>query len=242
MHLFLMRDSSYDAFAHLHPAAVDSFTFETRLPPLPPGHYDTFADVVNESGFAQTLTAGVDITATRGPWHASDTDDAWIDSPPLGATPADTVAPLVDGSRMTWTRGPEPIVAGGDARLRFRVTAPDGRRAALDPYMGMPGHLVLARQDAKVFTHLHPAGTISLASQQALELRAPEDSVPGTLSRRLSTLGPMHGMSMTPPDTEAVSFPYAFPSAGRYRLWVQVKRRGRILTGVFDCDVAGATP
>jgi hypothetical protein len=34
-----------------------------------------------------------------------------------------------------------------------------------------------------------------------------------------------------------VSFPYEFPEAGRYRVWVQVKSSGQILTGVFDAEV-----
>jgi hypothetical protein len=34
-----------------------------------------------------------------------------------------------------------------------------------------------------------------------------------------------------------VTFPYAFPKAGHYRVWLQVKREGKILTGVFDANV-----
>ena len=34
-----------------------------------------------------------------------------------------------------------------------------------------------------------------------------------------------------------VNFPYAFPKAGNYRIWLQIKRNGKILTGVFDANV-----
>jgi hypothetical protein len=43
-------------------------------------------------------------------------------------------------------------------------------------------------------------------------------------------------MRMDPPST-AVSFPYGFPKAGEYRIFVQVKRGGQIETGVFDTEV-----
>jgi hypothetical protein len=34
-----------------------------------------------------------------------------------------------------------------------------------------------------------------------------------------------------------VSFPYGFPEPGDYRIFVQIKRSGRIVTGVFDAHV-----
>ena len=84
--------------------------------------------------------------------------------------------------------------------------------------MGMPGHAVVARRDFSVFAHLHPIGSVSMAA-----LRAFEKSPGGEHS--------MHGVA------PQVSFPYGFPQPGSYRVWVQVKRAGRVLTGVFDCEV-----
>jgi hypothetical protein len=34
-----------------------------------------------------------------------------------------------------------------------------------------------------------------------------------------------------------VTLPYEFPRPGTYRLWVQVKSAGRVLTGVFEAEV-----
>ena len=34
-----------------------------------------------------------------------------------------------------------------------------------------------------------------------------------------------------------VTFPYGFPESGEYRIFVQVKRAGRVITGVFDATV-----
>jgi len=230
MHLFLLREPGLVVFAHLHPISDGKDVFRTALPPLPAGSYRVYADVVHESGFPQTLVdtvtiavppAGTDATVNDPP---SDPDDSWRVVPPPSRS-AD-VSPLEDGSIMLWRR--EPLAVDQEATLRFEVRDPDGRPAALEPYMGMLTHAVVSREDGKVFVHLHPMGSISMAAQQAFARKE------GEAGDRPSMTGmdpSSHGA------TGVVSFPYAFPQPGRYRIWVQVKREGKVLTGVFDAVV-----
>ena len=234
MHLFLVRDSGMAAFAHLHPVPAGAATFVTSAPPVPAGDYRVYADIVLESGFSETLVSSVRVPRTAAPWHPSDPDDSWLAASHPRHPGGDTVS-LADGSTLIWERGDGAVVVDREAPLRFVVRASDGAPAALEPYMGMAGHLMLARDDGAVFVHLHPAGTVSLAAAQTFALRQPGDTIPGALSKRLSADHDAHkGEPVFPATT---SFPYAFPMPGRYRLWVQVKRGGRILTGAFDVDV-----
>ncbi|MFP3948144.1 MAG: hypothetical protein ACLFWG_05390, partial [Longimicrobiales bacterium] len=177
-----------------------------------------------------------------------DPDDSWlVASPESVGSPDRPVVPLSDGSIVTWIDA-GPLTAGADTTLVFRVTGPDGEAVVLEPYMGMTGHAAVATPDGSVFAHLHPVGTISMAAREAFELRSRGDTTPGSVARRMSGHA---GMTDTTGavgviDTAAgagsgrpgrVSFPFAFPEAGDYRIWVQVKRSGRVLTGAFDVQV-----
>ena len=237
MHLFLVRDAGLDAFAHLHPLPRDSTTFEAALPPLPAGAYRVYADIVHESGFAQTLVATAEIGSQATAWHPSDADDAWL--PGNVKREMGNVVRLADGSTMTWNRGDAPMVVDRDAPLTFVVKTPDGKPATLEPYMGMAAHAMITRVDGAVFVHLHPAGTISVAAQQTFIVRQPGDTVRGELSKRLAEMDMGNGERGAVPPGE-ISFPYAFPQTGHYRLWVQVRHNHRIETGVFDADVSPA--
>jgi hypothetical protein len=234
MHLFLIRDD-LGAFAHLHPNSTDSVNFPSALPPLPAGHYRVFADIVHESGYAQTMVTSVTIDAQSpvGSASASDPDNSWHADPVEHTARSVTLA---DGSVMTWTAGRDATVAGHDAELHFEVRNADGTAAILEPYMGLAGHAVVARNDGSVFVHLHPWGTVPMASQMAFEMRQPGDTVRGALGKRISAAE--HAMIGGPlPATSEVAFPYAFPKPGSYRVWVQVRKAGRILTGAFDATV-----
>lgn len=128
-----------------------------------------------------------------------------------------------------------------NASLRFTVEGPDGRPLALEPYIGMAGHAVVSRDDGAVFVHLHPSGTISMASQMAFMMRQPGDSIAGRLGQRIKESEAMHPVTSLA-QNGTISFPYAFPKPGKYHMWVQVKHGGRILTGAFAFEVRPAEP
>lgn len=232
MHLFLVKTGDLSAFAHLHPVGLDSLRFESRLPPLPAGRYHVFADVVRESGFAETLVESVTLDSVAAEWSPSDPDDAMY-----AGNGSAAVARLGDGSLLTWLGAGTPHVAGADADLRFALRDARGATLAVEPYLGMAAHAVVMRGDGSVYVHLHPAGTASLGAQQALLAWTPADTARGAIRNRLvraqNAMASMSGRRMS----GEFSFPYAFPSAGRYRVWVQLRRGGAVRTAAFDVEV-----
>jgi hypothetical protein len=241
MHLFLLRVPQMDRFYHLHPAEDKGGVFLDNLPPISAGHYQIFADVVRESGFPDTLVAELDIPEIVGQPLAGD-DSA--SSPPalLQNAPGDAsenlIAPLLHGARMVWERAPGPLHSNQLVWFRFRVEDAAGKPATdLEPYMGMAGHAEFIRSDLSVFAHVHPEGSISMAAEQLAEASLP-GKVPSSSAAASEPAGSMPGMAMAagplPPE---VAFPYGFPKPGLYRIFVQVKRAGRVETGVFDVQV-----
>jgi hypothetical protein len=230
MHLFMIRRDGQGAFAHLHPVSTDSANFFAALPGLPAGRYDIFADVVHETGFPQTMVAQVELAAPiEG--QPADPDDATFVGDPTGHR-----FTLPDGATITWENPPAALRANEEAGLRFTVREPDGTPSRLAPFLGMPAHAVVHRDDGSVYIHLHPNGTISMAAQAALGSRQDTDTVPGMLARRL-TADSMSTHQAHPMFDGTVEFPYAFPKAGSYRVWVQIRRGGGIMTGVFGVVV-----
>ena len=232
MHLFLMRAGDPTSFAHLHPVSADSVTFLAGLGNLPAGRYTAYADVVHETGFPQTMVATIDLPAPGSDSALSDPDDAAFTGTPAGVT-----FTLPDRATVTWERKPDSLLADQDAGLTFTVKEPDGTVARLAPYLGMPGHAVVYRTDGKVYIHLHPNGTISMVAQQALGSRQSTDTLPGMLARRLTADASAMNHGDHPMFDGTLTFPYAFPSPGQYRIWVQIRRRGNIVTAPFDIAV-----
>jgi hypothetical protein len=227
MHLFLMRVPGLDRMWHLHPERGGG-EFTVGLPPLEAGRYHLFADIVDKYGFPWTAVGDIDLPGIGASDSSRDPDDSGWSGTRLSSTnrPPGMVSSLSRGARMVWL--PAPLRAGMATQFRFRVETQQGHPVEdMEPYMGMAGHAEFVRSDLAVFAHIHPAGTAPMAAFALIQN-------PGT-----APVGMVHaGMAMTEAALPAeVSFPYAFPSPGRYRIFVQIKRSGRVETGVFDASV-----
>ncbi|KAA9346421.1 hypothetical protein F0P93_27960 [Larkinella humicola] len=168
---------------------------------------------------------------------------------------------LSDGSTLLWTDKPAAVLETGTPYvLKFALADAQGKPAPLEPYLGMSGHAAIVRSDGTVYIHLHPVGTYSMAAETFLVDRIADttrrfqypdatqfrDSIDRYVARlkqlpeaekNALLLAGMPAMSHPMKVKNMVEFPYAFPRSGHYRIWVQVKRNGQVLTGVFDTQV-----
>ena len=209
MHLFVVSPE-LDRLWHLHPRESATATFEHQLPEVPAGRYELFADLVHATGVSETVTATIETGGLKGATLSGD-DSAWS---------ADAAQNPGDGARIVWVRDDSALVARRLTLFTFRVDDANGRPVQdLELYMGMPGHAVFFRRDRRVFAHVHPSGSAPMAAMNIAMPSATEHA----------------GHATAPPST--VSFPYGFPEPGAYRIFVQVKRAGRVITGAFDADV-----
>jgi hypothetical protein len=218
MHLFLVRMPDLGSFWHLHPQQTGEGQFTVQLQSVPAGHYRIYADIVHRTGFPETQVGAVDVPPAfnRATGHSDDpeADDAGVTEAPAPGN----VAQLADGYRMIWERPNVPLHAREPLWFRFRLQDSSGRPAqGMEDYMGMAGHAVFLSEDGSIFAHVHPAGSVPMAA-----LAIAGDS--------------MAGMHQSPQNAE-VAFPYGFPRPGNYRLFVQVKRAGKVETAVFQAKV-----
>ena len=219
MHLYAIREPEMDAAFHLHPTLVAPGDFRLTLPAMPAGHYRLYGDVVHATGFPETLLATVDVPATmQAP--ALGVDDASAFPAALAQGQLGSTYKLLDGYTMVWD-APPTLAASTAYTFRFHLLDATGRPATnMQPYLGMAGHAAFVKTDGTVFAHTHPDGSAAMA-----DVMLASESVGAGMDMAPVKLGP------------EVSFPYGFPSAGRYRIFIQMKHAGTVETGVFDAMV-----
>ncbi|MCE7066480.1 hypothetical protein [Dyadobacter sp. CY326] len=286
MHTFLVRIPGLDAFAHIHPERKDSTTFESYLPKLPAGKYLVYNDIVQHSGFAETIVDTIDIpeqNAAAKPLQVTAEEDTYVITNPMDApsrVPFDenvvicgkpgTKTVFKDGSYAVWEGKPDKALeAGKPYQFAFEFFNPDGSACLPEPYLGMTGHVAVVRSDGSVYIHLHPTGTYAMAAEQTFKDRIADTATivkalapamfRDSIDRYLTKLKTMpvderetflmtemgmyelneNGM-MGMEHGNRISFPYSFPKDGNYRIFLQLKRNGQVLTGAYDVRVKDA--
>jgi hypothetical protein len=231
MHLYVIRLPQMERVWHLHPELTSPGTFTQSLPDMDAGRYVMYGDVVHAGGLAETATGEVEIPAISGKPLTGD-DSAGTGDPVAQAdyqrkeVPARPARGMSKVS-MVWDRAAEPLRARQPYLFRFRLMHPSSGAPAgdIELYMGMLGHAAFVSDDRSVFAHVHPFGSVAMPTLQlAQQAQAPDSHA---------------GHAMTPEGglPSEVTFPYGFPKPGRYRIIVQMKRAGQILTAVFDANV-----
>ena len=254
MHLYAIRWPEMDAVYHLHPKAAAPGELRMTLPSMPPGTYHLFADIVHRSGFPETLTAVLDVPPDASHYFL-DTEDAAAYPAPLSRGDLGSVYTLPDRYTMVWDR-PATLTANTAELFRFRLLDPSGKPATdMRPYLGMAGHAAFVKVDGSVFAHTHPDGSaampammlanagssenmntaagmsdMALHNTAAADANAPANTGMGGVDANNPASAPQ-------PLAPLVEFPYGFPSAGRYRIFIQMKHGDTVETGVFDAEV-----
>jgi hypothetical protein len=145
-----------------------------------------------------------------------------LEIPDLSCAPLQGDDSFWDGTQAQGIRFERPAQfrAGVAHALPFSVVDEAGAPATdVEPYMAMAGHAAVVRRDLSVFAHLHPNGSVAMPALMLARTRHEMHSEGSTLPPR-------------------VAFPYGFPREGEYRVFVQIKRAGRVETAAFDVSVA----
>lgn len=139
LHLVIVR-RDLTGFQHLHPTMAPDGTWSIDLGLAAPGSYRAIADFTAIVGGQQTpATLGVDLTVPG-------------DYRPV-ALPAPVTRATADGFSISYAGTPQ---TGATQPLLMTVTGPDGKPAALEPYLGAYGHLVVLREGDVGYVHVHP--------------------------------------------------------------------------------------
>lgn len=144
--------------------------------------------------------------------------DLFVSGGDFEARPFPPARPLdsIDGYEVRLRAG-EPR-AGESSSLTFAVAEGGHEVHDLAPYLGAKGHLVALREGDLAFLHVHPeeAGDEHGADGQGHGGEAEHGHEPGA---------------------NEIAFAATFPTAGRYRLYLQFKHEGAVQTVEFTVEV-----
>jgi hypothetical protein len=139
LHLIVVR-RDMTGYQHLHPTLAADGTWTVRADLATPGVWRAYADftAISAGGTQTALALGADLVVAGD--HRPQ---------PL---PAAAREAAVDGQTVSYEGSP---VIGASQPLLFTVKQA-GATAALEPYLGSFGHLVVLRELDLAYVHVHP--------------------------------------------------------------------------------------
>lgn len=230
MHIYLIS-KNYETLAHIHPSRTkNDDTFIVKMPPVNFGTYFLYMDVTHATGFSHTMINKIEYKKENTIFTKSinnierDLDDSWV----LNSKE----------NRIRWKNKKQFYKSGNDINLEFQVLK-NGKPAVLEPYINMGGHAALLKKDQTVFVHIHPVGTISMASQEIFQ----ENYIQNIVDQDdicffgfVDDSTENYILNVSP--NGKVSFPaMKLENTGEYGLWVQVKSEGEVITQKFDFEI-----
>ena len=116
----------------------------------------------------------------------------------------------LESTRFALRLEPREPVAGKKLTLRYQIRDLKTGESVrdLEPYLGAWGHTLILSEDARDYVHSHPTQLIANGA----------DPVGGN-------------------GSSEVSFEAFLPRAGRYRIWSQFQRHGKVITVPFTIEV-----
>lgn len=184
------RDGAY--FRHVHPVRVAPGVYEVRLRAGGPGRHLVYAEFERLDAGGQLVSGAFTIAPGK----------ERRESPPAAG----------DGGKAVVLRPARPV-AGQPVTIELDTGA-----GAVQPWLGMAGHLILRSEDGGFLGHVHEN-----ASMTAVTERVPDESVARFGGR--------------------LSFTFSFPRPGRYLAWIQYCKDYAIVTvpRVIEVAAEGST-
>ncbi len=229
MHL-LVTSSDLAEFYHIHPESQQrdgSYRVTHTFPHS--GDYKLYADFT-PSGAAQRVER-LDVKVTGGEPRAR-----------VALVEDKTGTKTIDGLRVAM-RPDKPLRGGEELMLNFAVAdARTGKPATdLQPYLGALAHFVIISEDGADFLHAHPMTKEELTAESsggggAAHGGKDHDAKPHAHEAAKTRDGEANEGARSPSEVAAHT---TFPRAGRYKVWAQFQRGGRVITVPYVVRVGG---
>ena len=136
--------------------------------------------------------------------------DGDLYSPKSRIEPDKTLTKTLDGIRFELAINPGAPIAGRQSTLKYHLTDEKTGKPVTDiqPYLGAWGHTLILSEDGEDYVHSHP-----------------NEMIPDEADRKKIVGGP------------DITFDSFLPRAGRYRIWSQFQRAGKVITVSFTINV-----